>query len=338
MQAGDRIAASPGGKAVVLGALDTGGKSRLVVLRLDRAGRTDRSFGRRGYVMLPHARARGFDGVAERGAAIVVDRADRIVVVGTSADRSLKDGGPRAPAPRFRVAAMRLTPTGAIDRSFGVGGQFIGASEGRAFGAVGLPDERLRIVGMTRPGTIAVFGLTPRGQLDLRFGRSGATITRAPARSGVSATALTRDGRSSATLVAGAISRGSSSSFLVGRYLADGRLDPAFGMSGLVGLSSRLGATPLGGAEAIAKVPGLVIAGGSAGAEQPGGSDPASCAVAPLSPSGVSLAGSGTVRTRVAGCVSITGLAPVDATTFLAIARRGPSQPGLLVGTVRWRR
>ncbi len=166
-----------------------------------------------------------------------------------------------------RVKVARLSADGALDPDFGSGGvanaRFGDARQDRRtftnnrsdWHPVALPDGRIRIplgldVPRERPDRVALLGLTPDGQPDLRFGRRGLAVGPRPELPGgeLPGTAIA-DGRGgvlvTASLSSGAELTGDEAG-LVRRFRRDGRPDRSFGRGG-----AARGAVPGGGYSVI---------------------------------------------------------------------------------------
>jgi uncharacterized delta-60 repeat protein len=217
------------------------------------AGGNPAGFGVRGWVRTDF----GGDDVAN---ALAIQADGRIVAAGG------KD---------CNVALARYTRDGRLDRSFGLRGKVVthlGARPvgcrlvrqlgGRASGAeaVAIQADGRIVIGGGVGKKFALARYTSRGRLDQGFGEGGKVVTDVGARMtqefmdvlGVKAIALQADGK---IVAAGAGPR----DFALARYTSDGRLDPSFGLGGVV-------ITDLGGedsANAVAVQPdGKIIAAG----------------------------------------------------------------------------
>jgi uncharacterized delta-60 repeat protein len=164
----------------------------------------------------------------DHGRAMALQPDGRIVVAGDSARR---------------VALARYTAGGALDPTFGTGGQVItdlGTSAGQLVAAVAvLPGGGILVAGNVRRlatggAIIADFLLlryTAAGTLDPGFGSGGVVVTDLGSGSERAAdVAVQPDGR---ILLAGSAGSGFSD-FAILRYTAAGVLDPTFGTGGVV--------------------------------------------------------------------------------------------------------
>ena len=183
-------------------------------------GRLDRSFGRRGRVVLPLG----------QGAAALVEQADGKLVAGGSAGPGFVD-----------FAVVRLMPDGTLDREFGDGGV--------ALTSFGPDNDYVHGVGIDALGRIVAAGrswsgFVPRiavaryladGTPDPGFGENGAVVTKIGSMSEAYDLVVADD----RIAVVGWASVNRLAQFAVARYLDDGSLDPGFGAGGIV-------LTPLG--------------------------------------------------------------------------------------------
>jgi uncharacterized delta-60 repeat protein len=201
-----------------------GGK--ISVVRFDRRGRLDRSFGRAGLVREPV----GAD--PEEGAVRVALQPDgKIVVAGATGDlngnRQLGDGA---------LAVYRLLPDGRPDTSFGSRGAFILLRRDELLGAELAVDHARRIVVVTRfqglnRGGLLVERLTTRGRPDSTFGHGGEQMVRFGTQSFLGSATVDRRGR---VYVAGADFANRTLSVV--RLTSRGSLDAGFGRGGLAQL------------------------------------------------------------------------------------------------------
>lgn len=205
----------PAGLTVVDGprklvSLARGPYSRLV--RFNRRGRPDRSFGKGGTVHLP----KHFD-----AAQLYVGRDHGVTVVG----RALG----------FGMAVLRLTSSGRRDPRFGHRGLvFIpfGAFWAGARAQLPLPHGRLLLAGIggENRGALALVRLLPNGRLDRRFGDGGIVQHRVGLAS--EARLLARQGNG--YLVAGVRYGKATREVFIARFGADGSLERSFGRHGYI--------------------------------------------------------------------------------------------------------
>jgi len=196
---------------------------RIVIARLTADGDLDRSFARPdGYQTVLVGNGSAAHGVA-------VDQSGRIIVVGFADMEGQRD-----------MVVLRLSRNGALDRSFGEGGQVV----------VGDPaiDERAVAVALSPDGRIVVAGdagaegardfqvrrFLRNGSPDLAFGNAG--VARAPITAGddqAEDMALLPGGD---VLVVGNRLDGGDGQPLLARYTCSGALDPSFSEGGVLAL------------------------------------------------------------------------------------------------------
>ncbi len=203
------VAVAPDGSSVAVGMAITGAATDVVIARYTTAGVLDSSFGSAGVVVLPVLDS------YDIGYAVIFDAAGRIVV----AAQSVRDG---QPVP----VLLRLLPDGSRDESFGDAGQVLvdGASTLRSLeidGRGGILAAGFSQVG--RQHSILV-RFTDTGAIDDSFGDTG--VTTAPGLTWAWDIALQEDGRILTT------GWGISGGIVAARFLADGRLDPNYGVGG----------------------------------------------------------------------------------------------------------
>jgi uncharacterized delta-60 repeat protein len=255
---GAEVAIDRVGRIVVVTRFHGLSEDVLRVLRLTRTGRPDPLFGRRGEQKVRFGRQSFLGSVA-------VDRTGRVYVAGSDFDRRNLD-------------VLRLTSRGFLDSSFGSAG--IASLPRRGVLALASAvavqrDGRVLVAGDERfsgnapaPCGYCIFlalgRLTPGGRPDPTFGEGGVVHTsfELPP-SGDPQLAVQRDGR---VVVAGGIQHGTSSSFLLVRFLGSGRLDAGFGDHGytVTDMRSAKRDDDLATALAIESRGRLVVAGRSA--------------------------------------------------------------------------
>jgi len=205
----------PDGKLIAAGSAEGSGNPMLAVTRWTANGVLDASFGSEGIVITT------FSGVNDVARAVALQPDGRVVVAGGSANA---------------FALARFRASGAVDGSFGFGGQ-VTTNVGRTAQANALvvqPDGKLVAAGVTDNGTGGQFVLVrymPNGALDETFGSGGAVTTAIGSDDAARALVLEPNGR---LVAAGVTRRGGASNFALVRYLPDGTLDAGFGPGGVV--------------------------------------------------------------------------------------------------------
>jgi uncharacterized delta-60 repeat protein len=229
------VAIQPDGKIVVAGRSGfIGGNSDFALARYTTSGTLDTSFGTNGKVLTDFGSS--VDGQAD---AVAVQPDGKIVVAGSTT-------GPKM----NKFALARYTTNGALDKSFGTGGEvFTGfRSSNHSFGkGVALQEDgKIVVAGSTKHAKRFYFALaryTRRGHLDPRFGTGGRVLTRfgSSRRSQAVAygVAVQTDGKIVAagwtTYVSTDIEcDGNGSSIALARYTTRGTLDTGFGKRGTV--------------------------------------------------------------------------------------------------------
>jgi uncharacterized delta-60 repeat protein len=136
-------------------------------------------------------------------------------------------------------ALVRYLADGSFDPAFGNGGKLttlIGFGSGEAHAIAIQPDGKLLVAGKAQafalsPEQFAIARYLPDGQLDPEFGNAGRAFARFAGGGAARGIALQPDGT---FFVAGGV--GSTDTlqegFAVVRFLADGTLDPSFGVGG----------------------------------------------------------------------------------------------------------
>jgi uncharacterized delta-60 repeat protein len=262
---GRALAVQPDGRIVVAGRgdPDRDGRQRVVVVRWDRDGTLDATFGRHGVAGLSLTLALG----AEANAVVV--QPDGKVVVGGTVD--LSDASATHDTAFLLV---RYLPDGTLDSGFGTSGIAItqlGPGADQIFALALAPDGAIVAAGSMHGPTSSAFALArydARGVLDTAFGIGGVVVVDEPSAGGttrhddaVGAVAVGEDERIvvAGSSVAGA-DEGFASPFVVARFLPDGALDPSFGDGGFAATHF---ATRIGRPTALALGPdgGITVAG-----------------------------------------------------------------------------
>lgn len=184
------------------------------LVRLTADGALDPKFGKNGHAVIKFPSTAGAKGY------VVRELANGKLIVGGQSQRWIGE----ELAPRMSVAAM--TPSGAMDRTFGNGGTTIfEPEENSAILDLRVDDQQRIVVGGTANGTnpeiqgrFTIARLTTSGHLDEAFGDHGVTKTSVPLGEGdgyaqINGIAIDQQGR----IVAGGQA---SSALAVARYLA----------------------------------------------------------------------------------------------------------------------
>lgn len=240
------------GKVVVCGTLSDGTNNRMFVSRFKADGDPDAAgFGLLGANIAPFAGD-------SLGMATAMTGDNRILVVGTAIG-----GG------AYDLAVARFTSAGAVDNTFGggTGGASLAAGPGDDIAnAVALqPDGKILVAGNSKDGSlidrIAVGRFLANGTADPTFGTGGLVLADVgPGHDRALAVAIQPDGK---ILVFGRTDVGAGSHFVLLRLLGSGRLDPGFGLNGIV-KSNLDGSTHSGDALAL-QPDGKIVGVGSLG-------------------------------------------------------------------------
>lgn len=209
---GSAIALQPDGKIIVVGQVFGSADFDFGVVRLNADGSLDNSFGTGGKLSLPVGEADDWC------RDVVVQPDGKILLVGSS-----DNGGAEA------FSVVRLTAEGALDITFGAGGQVVlavGGTEDRAQTGLLQPDGRIILAGASRNGTTGMdFGLVrlnANGSLDTTFAGTGKLVLPVSvAEDTAYGLAFQPDGR---LVVAGT----SANAVSVARLNADGSVDTSF--------------------------------------------------------------------------------------------------------------
>jgi uncharacterized delta-60 repeat protein len=161
-----------------------------------------------------------------RQACAVLEQPDgKIVLAGSNGD---------GPSGTFTV--VRLSSDGSLDTTFNGTGRvdtLVGGLGSIASAAALQSDGKIVVVGSNRNATDYDFALArynPDGSLDATFGSGGQVSTAiGTSDDGATAVALQKDGK---IVAAGHSNENAHSRLAVARYLADGTLDPSFGIGG----------------------------------------------------------------------------------------------------------
>lgn len=215
---GRAIALQSDGKIVVAGQTDVGSSFDFRVSRFNSNGAPDASFGNQGSAVVD------FGNSFDNPSAVVVQKDGKIVAAGYTQSGS-----------NSNIAVLRCNTNGSLDATFGAGGKVVTTLDkvDSVHSMVIQSDGKIVVAGaLSNPSTQDDFLLVrfnTDGSLDNSFGTNGVTSTDFFSGEDVAiGLALQPDGR----LVVVGLSKdstGATSSWAVGRYQADGFLDPTFG-------------------------------------------------------------------------------------------------------------
>ncbi len=193
-----------------------------VIVRYTAAGALDQTFGNGGIGVLDLG---GWSNYRNGVRDLVLQPDGKIVAVGIT-------------APYW--TALRLTPSGALDSSFGTGGVVRtepGDLANWAMSVALLPDGRIVAGGfatyLSPPDRFVLVQYLPNGAYDTSFGTNGVVVTPGPADARINDVLRLPDDK---LLVAGVQtwSDPAQSLFRLARYLPNGALDTSFGNQGIV--------------------------------------------------------------------------------------------------------
>ena len=189
------------------------------LLRYTTNGELDTSFGVGGSVLMK-------TGSGSDASSMEVLSDGRILVAGQTIDKSSN----------YDITLSRYTADGVLDTNFGTGAGFIIKDLGgydQANDIVVQDDGHIFVTGysITDITRLTVLRYTADGVLDHTFGANGQVSLDSPDPSTGRSVTVLADGK---ILVAGSIGSAESSDFGLFRFLADGWLDTAFGVNGIV--------------------------------------------------------------------------------------------------------
>jgi uncharacterized delta-60 repeat protein len=246
----DVVAAQPDGKLIVAASL-LGPNGDVGILRLNKDGSLDTTFGNGGEVFAPLQHSYS----TEQIASVFVQPDGKIVVV-VYYDQSGNPG-------QGYVSLLRFDADGSVDSSFGTGGRTLlielprqQTYSGLAYvfaGAIVQPDGK--IVFAAGNGNLDLFRLNKNGSLDTSFGsnHNGSVVT-ALSSPGTNAIVLQPDGK---IVLTGNV----NFDLALARYNADGSPDRTFGTGGVVHTSLTAG----GIAGTVLQSGGKIVVGGNGG-------------------------------------------------------------------------
>jgi len=216
-----RAIAVQGDGSILVAARSSGdGTSLAMLLKFDRAGSLDASFGTGGVAI--YQGAKGNDGFRD----MAVQSDGKIVVTGyTSTDSG------------FQILTARYDPNGSLDPSFGTDGSVLfdgGHKNAGARGVVMEEDGKLVVSGSNSNGTdldVILLRYNADGTLDSEFGTAGVVIYDGGTGNDNGRRLALQQGDK--IVVVGNTHNGTDYDALVLRYNTDGVLDGAFGTAGV---------------------------------------------------------------------------------------------------------
>jgi len=218
------LAFEPNGKIVVGGYASNGSDLDFAVLRLEKNGLPDFTFGENGKVTTGFADDGNRAG-DEHGYSLLVQSNGKIVLSGYSEVEG-----------KSAFVSIRYLQSGNLDNGFGVGGMVatqIGEDD-RAYASALQPDGKILVAGTSitwGTGKFAVVRYLPNGMLDPNFGENGRITTGLGGNlDTVYGLLLQNDGR---IIAGGTSAHGSGMDIGVVRYLADGTVDKNFAKRGI---------------------------------------------------------------------------------------------------------
>lgn len=208
----------PDGKVVVAGTAPTGKGNDFAVMRFERDGTLDASFGAGGKVFVD------FAGASDAAYALALQQDGRLVLAGEASVNG-----------QALFAAARLNADGSPDSSFGSGGKAtvkFGATGDRARAVLIQPDGKIVLGGEAGMGAsgldFALTRLNADGSSDSSFGTDGKVTT--ALQSGSHSDVV----RALAWQAGKIVAAGGDGDFVLARYTASGALDSGFGAGGSV--------------------------------------------------------------------------------------------------------
>ncbi len=198
------------------GPTDGGTNIDFALARYATNGSLDTGFGSGGKVTID------VNGTGDVGSYVALASGGKMIVAGkTGTTPSNSD---------FAMSAVRLNADGAIDSTFANGGKMVSAFTGAAYATIVDVTDRIILGGNDVAAGFGLLRLLPLGGADSTFGNAGLVTTSFSGGDTITSLLPQEDGR----LIAVGASLDLSGAFSIAsaRYLADGRLDTAFGSSG----------------------------------------------------------------------------------------------------------
>jgi uncharacterized delta-60 repeat protein len=213
------IALQPDGKIVIAGSSHDGTRAEFALVRLLADGTPDPAFGNSGTTKTSFGNGNAWS------YSLALQRNGKVIAVGEADDGLIRS-----------MAMARYQSNGSIDTGFGSGGRIVTAS--------GISDSAAYSVGIRRDGRIILGGYATNplntdwalvrylrdGTLDSSFGNGGRVLTvMGSSFEEINSLTVQSDG---GIFAAGFVRNGTNDDFGVARFLANGSLDPAFGVGG----------------------------------------------------------------------------------------------------------
>lgn len=215
-ESGYGIITLPDGRIIQVGSSEIGGQSVMSLLRYFGDGRLDKKFGKKGAVFP------SFPGMQTFAYGTALDSQQRLVVIGSVKKDNKRD-----------LVILRILSNGDIDTEFGDYGKTVIPLPGTANVLYGIAfDDKKRIVvgggiGSADRMELVTARLTEQGKIDTTFGHNG-VLTFSDGKYDVAfSVGVQPDGK---ILSAGVTKQGEVFQVALLKLLADGQLDPYFGV------------------------------------------------------------------------------------------------------------
>lgn len=215
----------------------------ILVIRLDKDGNLDQTFGKDGIFIYNIKNVVYFDNFAhikqgsdDFGESIAIQEDGKIVICGYTWNGDNKTGND---SDKYDVLVMRLNSDGTLDRKFGKNGLFIydiGKGFDQARSLMIQKDRKIVVCGTTdavnKRGSAMVIRLNPDGSLDKNFGKNGVCVYNIGNfnDSDAESVAIQKDGK---IIVCGTAYEWDKGRIFVMKLKSDGNLDQSFADNGI---------------------------------------------------------------------------------------------------------